>query len=419
MKWFVSSPIAKIAAMVLATLFAATVWGSDREDNTVRMIARTLDRLGESKIAKRLIADHFERQRIHFGNVGRKGEMAETWSPLSGPNQMRLSHQYLAIADNPRRNVERPWSGSSMAVSGALTVLHEYVHMAQTNPDNVPKYEDPAYKASDAALARWAAQLESDWKRLRALPAGPTRDRELRDLLDLSSAVLSEAGLFKSAIVENQTRRKINFGLKLKVEQTVLNLRKLVSEMRKSSAGATKPVVPSTPSFGWVRVERKLFDQKPVDSNYVLDASFGTISWMWTLNNDAFGFTATWTEPPEFVPSGELIKMRIGCHITKNVGADYSANGAFTVWVDDPAVEPGSVIRPFQLTSADGSSPHFAMSHKPAVTSQPNAKEFWVDPKTLPSGKAGARFAIVVDAYIGRTAGARYVYEWGPRPKAP
>lgn len=413
-------------AILLPVLFfvtTSTAHAGEREDLTIRHIARTLDRLGETIVAKRLIKDYFERKVISFGDVGKDSVNAETGKSFAGGNTMVLDKHFLLIADSNRILNERPWSPNVERIPAALTVLHEYVHMAQHDPKNVPKFEDPAYKAVDSALARWAALLQKDFDRVKAMRPGPARDRELRDLADLVAAVHSETGSMSEAVIENQRARKLNYGIKFKFSATGAKLSALLKAVRAEAAkskstGSNQPVV-SKPTKGWVLVSTDKFFDPPSDANYKLTAGEGSITWRWSLNKDVFGFTGTWTKPPAAILPTDRIPITVTCAVTENVGEDYSANGTFVVWIDTPTVKPGFVERPTSLKTDAGETAGYSVSHRTKGTPTLPPKTVWIEGKALGVGADGARFAILVDAYIGRNAGVRYVYEWKELPKQP
>jgi hypothetical protein len=170
------------------------------------------------------------------------------------------------------------------------------------------------------------------------------------------------------------------------------------------------------PAGGWVQVQVDDFDTRPTDANYVLSYGRGGIGWRWSLNKDVFAFKATWTEPPKVIAPTDRVRISISVSITENAGQDYSANGNFSIFFDQPDVEPGSVSSPIGFGNDKGETGGIDVSHRGGTPGSSVSREVWVDAASLPRGSDGARIALLVSAYIGRTAGTRYVYEWRAPP---
>ena len=401
-----------LLAMILGFSAVANSPITAREDQTIRAIARTLDRLGETKVAKRLIADHFERKRISFGEITKEGEMAETSADKWGTNRMKITNLYLPLGDSSALNQSRPYGPQSTAVPAALTVLHEYVHMAQVSPDQVPKYEDAAYTASDAALSRWVKTLQKEWDAAQSMTPGILKDRKIQELKDLISAVNTESGSFYDNWKQSEKNRVVNYGLKLKINDTIAACRKLHAQAKNVKIGGTvAPPIPTPtakPKLAWVRIEKKPFMDQP-GGNYVLSGGEGAITWNWSLNNDAFGFTSTWTIPPDTIQLTDTIKIDVTCTVTTNRGNDYSANGTFDVWFDRPDIAPGFVGNYIGLKSDQPGGSGYTISHRDGKSGP--KKTLTIAASSLPGSVAGSKISFLVAAYIGRVAGYRYTYE--------
>lgn len=167
---------------------------------------------------------------------------------------------------------------------------------------------------------------------------------------------------------------------------------------------------PATPGGAWELVEVVDYSQAPGDSNYRLSYGRGSIGWRWTMNKDAFGFNATWSPPPQVIRPGERVEMSFAVAVTEDTGDDYFAGGTFSMFFDRPEVEPGSVISPIHFTNDAGESANVEVRHR--EKSPPVSRKVWA---SLPAGQPGDRLALLVDAYNGRSAGTKYIYEWKAR----
>lgn len=380
------------------------------EMTTIRWIARTLDRLGEKETAKRLITDYTQTGRVRFTDLGGDGVNAETGPSRRGGNEMDLDRSYLKIADLERLLVKRPYGSSSTLVSAAATIYHEYQHMDQNRPQNTPKYEDPAWQATDAALARWTAQLEREWATVKRQPPSAARTQKLQEIGDLVRQVLAEASGLQDGITRNEASGTLSRGLPWKIGSTIAKLRTLTAEIKKGvSGGGSLPAPTLNTADGWYLVEVVDYSQKPSDANYALAYGRGSIGWRWSLGEDVFGFRCTWSEPPKVIRVGDRIEIDISVSITENVGDYYSANGNFTIWFDRPDIEPGSAGSPIGFTNSKGETGGIDVSHRGAKTGASTGRRVYVDASSLP--KAG-RVALIVSAYNGRVAGTKYIYEW-------
>ena len=109
-----------LLALLLATLGFAQGASADA---TIRILARTLNRLGEKDVAKRLITD-YQAGRVRFSDIGEAGVNAETGRERGG-NRMDLDLNVRKLGEQEKLLAKRPYGASSLAVMYAATVLHE------------------------------------------------------------------------------------------------------------------------------------------------------------------------------------------------------------------------------------------------------------------------------------------------------
>jgi hypothetical protein len=161
----------------------------------------------------------------------------------------------------------------------------------------------------------------------------------------------------------------------------------------------------------WELVQTDVFDKlAATDTNYSVKILPGSFSCSWAMGTDAFSFTASRTVPPAQILPTDKVPLSLSLKMDQNTGTQYSANGNFDVWFDRTECEPGSVIAPIGLKGAQGETGSLAISHLTGALSPPVT--VYINGKDLPTGSAGARIALMVVAYNGRSFGVRYVYAW-------
>lgn len=402
-----------LALLTLLLPMWAPTQGRPGGDQTVRMIARTLDRLGEKAIAKRLIQDYTQTHRVRFTDLGGDGVNAETGANRQGVNTMDLDESMLKIADLQRLLNVRPYGDSSPLVSAAVTIFHEYQHMDQKSPKNTPKFEDPAWRATDQALTRWIKNLESEWSNLKQAPASPDRTKRLQEVTDLLKRLLAESATLKDGVLANEKNGSLTKGLKWGFDGSATRIRSVLASISKAA-----PAVAATPKpgKGWLLVEVVDYPLKGEPGNYNITYGRGAIGMGWALGSDVFGFRCSWSEPPKEIRPGDRVSLDLSIAITANAGDQYSANGNFSVWFDHPDVEPGSVIRPVGFRNDKGETGGFDVHHKGAKDGDSASRTVWVDASALGAGGDGAKIALIVCAYNGRNVGTKYIYEWKALP---
>lgn len=402
------------AILGMAAASSASWDRATRERVTVRWLAKTLTRLGEKTIADRLVKDHMTTKRVRFATINPRLGNAETGPNRKGVNEIDFTDRMLAIADQDRSLQSKPYGPSSTLIQWATTVFHEYQHMDQKNPQNDKPWEDPAWRATDNAVARWAQKLENEYAELSKKPASREKDAALDELKALIQRLRSEIGSLQSGVQDNVKNETLTGGQNWRFGETDSKLKNILDTMAKKAAiGQIVPPVKPGKGGYWQMVETKPFDTlAPSDTNYTIKASDGFVTAGWMLNKDAFKITGSWTPPPKTIKPGEKFKIHTSLSIDANTGFEYSANGVFVVWLDRPECEPGSAIQPVSLLSdIKGQTCSYAVPHRNGV-SAPAPVDVYLDEKSLPTGVKGARFAILVHCSVGRNTGFRYIYEW-------
>jgi hypothetical protein len=149
-------------------------------------VKNLLERIGEGELARRLLDDLAD-GRVRLRPLEGAGVRAETAPWIwSGPNHMTLDQTLLE-----NQIPDRAANDAPNVIAWALTVRHEYEHMGQTNPDQKPEFEDPAWQETIATGARWYTRLAAELERVRQRPASPDKVEDLRELRRLMSGVAS------------------------------------------------------------------------------------------------------------------------------------------------------------------------------------------------------------------------------------
>lgn len=387
-----------------------------REKLTIQWLAKTLKRFGEDKLARRLTEDYFVNNRIRFRFIKTADANAETGPNLKGQNIIDLSDNMLNAGDQDQKLRERPYGNNSNLIGDAMTVVHEYIHMDQTLPMNYPRWEDPAWQASDKILSKWTKQIEKEYYDTWKLPPSKERDAKLAELKDIIGKLATEAGLMKNTINANIANGSLSANQKWLLDDTQNRLAALKEDIKKKAAvGALGPKQPGEkkdPGY-WELVEVKAFDKLQAgDNNYSLSAGDGSISARWSLANDVFKVTANYTSPPKQIRPNDKLPIQLSVTVS-NQGDQYSANGDFSIYFDRPEIEPGTIISPISLKGEKGVTGNIQFSHKSGTTPTPASSLLvYIDGKSLPTGSKGARIALMASLYIGRSASYRYIYEW-------
>lgn len=184
-----------------------------RETTTINIIAKTLQRMGETTLAQRLIQDH-AMGLVQFGNLEGKGVNAETGLNKDiSMNVMILDNSAMTLADMERIWQIRPYSSSVPDVSWAATVFHEYVHMNQLNPQNTPAFEDITWQNTDQALVKWYLKIFNEYEALKNDSPSGTRGDKLQELEDILKQLKGEIATWDEAVQNNIANGSLSRGL--------------------------------------------------------------------------------------------------------------------------------------------------------------------------------------------------------------
>jgi hypothetical protein len=215
--------------------------------------------LGEEDLANRFLDDYYLNGRIRIADLGGEGVNAETgpeglsgWVWGSGENAMTLDDGILTLADTERIWEKRHFSPALPVVSWAVTVYHEYIHMDQKNPKNEPYYEDPAWQATDRALARWCERLRKQFDDLQNKPASETKVDKLEQLEEILRQLQGEVTAFQEGVTANIAEGKLSRGLSWeyprlwgKIDGLIQDVR---AEIKNNKAALQTPAGGSVPS---------------------------------------------------------------------------------------------------------------------------------------------------------------------------
>jgi hypothetical protein len=401
-----------LGLFLTAPLFAQNT----REIITIRYLTKTLIRMGEPGLAKRLSEDYYKNKTVTFKFIKSADGNAETGPGLTGKNYITLSDNMLATADQDKLLKERPYGNSSNLIGDAMTVVHEYVHMDQTVPMNYPRWEDPAWQKTDKTLNKWVKKIEAEYNALRKSPESKEKTAKLTELMDIIKKLQSEAVSVRSSINANEKNKSLSPNQRWLVDDSDKRLKDMMESHKKYVA--VGKMIPESPSAKkdkgyWELVSEQEFSKlAPGDNNYHLSAANGTIKARWGLNRDVFDIAATYTVPPKKIYPSDKIPMQISVSVS-NSGDEYSANGDFAFFFDNPDIEPGFVASPISMVDAKGTAGYIKFSHKAEIPITPAASmQLTLDGSKLPTGTKGKRIALLAVLYNGRCAGYKYVYEW-------
>lgn len=415
----------KTNLLVLLGLFmtAPLLAQNNREIVTIRYLTKTLIRMGEPGLAKRLSEDYYTNKTVRFGFIESAKGNAETGPGIILPSQsmnkkntITLSENMLNSADIDRILKDDPYGSSSTLINDAMTVVHEYVHMDQTLPLNYPRWEDPAWQKSDKTLSAWTKRIEAEYNAARRLPESAKKTEKLAELNKIIDKLAKEAMFMRDAISGNEKNKSISRNQRWLLDDTDKRLKALKDSQKKyEDIGKLIPPSPSAKKDKgyWEMVSWQAFDRlNPGDNNYSLSAADGTLKAKWALNRDVFDIAATYTVPPKRIYPSDRIPMQISVSVS-NSGEEYSANGDFAFFFDNPDIEPGFVASPISMVDAKGKAGYIKFSHKAGIPITPaSSMDLTLDGSKLPTGVKGKRIALLAVLYNGRCAGYKYVYEW-------
>jgi len=136
--------------------------------------------MGQGPTATRFTQD-VDRGRTGFGKLesGVGGETGLNNKHLSPYNTMTINNEI-----NSQVNAKTPFN-DVLLIGWALTVEHEYVHMDQKDPGQVPKDENPAWAHTLDVCQGWMREVRSEMVNVDMQPDSPGKASTLRDLAKL------------------------------------------------------------------------------------------------------------------------------------------------------------------------------------------------------------------------------------------
>ena len=226
------------------------------EDIAISLLARTFERMGEKDLAKRLITDYTQTKRVVFKNLGDvNAEVGRNWK---GENVMTLNKSIAKqIASMKRLWDKEPFHISLNLVSRALTVYHEYIHMDQDNPKWEPKYEDPAWQATDKAITRWYNRLEKEYEDLRNEPPNQERLAKLKELSNLLRQIAEQIGPMEEGIASNINDKALSPNLTWEYPDTCAKASLLAKQIGEEVKNLEKILTSQQPISGVWRLTKK------------------------------------------------------------------------------------------------------------------------------------------------------------------
>lgn len=146
-------------------------------------VAEFLRRMGRTETADRFEQD-IGAGRVKFGALdpGTNGQTGR-WVANAGANGTEYSNGML--------NQLRPTTpdSSPVLIGWAITVEHEYVHMGQRSPDQVPAFENPAWSHSLDVGQSWMRKTMLEMGELERTPDSPEKSARLKELTDLMAGL--------------------------------------------------------------------------------------------------------------------------------------------------------------------------------------------------------------------------------------
>lgn len=335
----------RVPFLVLATLLFSIVQNSIAAtpthitpdgQKTIGLIVESLNRLGETTIARRLNAD-YKSGKVRFGIIRdyvifanadttafvKSGQLGQG---ASDTNTMVIAKRYED--EHERVPNTRPYNPDrSSLISLAVTMVHEYTHMTQRGPDSSPTFEDPAWRASEAALGRWLNRLAKEMDVLSKKPASAARNAALEEVLDLVRSVRSECGTQKEGYQTAVNNKTLTPNKSWQWDNHIKLADHIIGRVAKAKAGAvssgsiSKTSIP--PGGAWGLSTSVVWTDNPGLDKYIQEASTGPAKVKGSVMQGVAKFTwinpniqgspttslaVTWTQPPDMVvPGGELV----------------------------------------------------------------------------------------------------------------
>jgi len=337
-----------IASLGLAgTLLAVPATTQDDKaeaDYAIQAIARTLKRLGEDKVAERLLRDYkAKKPRIDFAphTDGTNAKTGARYWAVFGENTMTLHISVLGLALRRRALDKDPYAWTSTLVQWAMTVYHEYVHMDQIRPGLKAEFEDPAWRESDAALVRWVDRMVMEYARLAPQPDSPAKRQAMEEIAKILRHLKSEITTLQSGVKGNIADGVMTAGYAWKSPLAMRRVDAIIGMIEKqlpSAASAAKPkrptpprspVAPSGPPARPAWTKAGSTELEPVSSMYrprddkwyqfgrpQLSAGGTERSWHWveppsgSCQGDV-AISSTWTQPPGRLVPGDKLRLTL------------------------------------------------------------------------------------------------------------
>lgn len=324
-----------------------------RQDTAITMVAKTLGRLGEKDLAKRFLDDYFNNGQVKIEALGGEGVNAETGPEGlfgSGKNVMTLDDSILKQADMKRIWEKRPYSKALDTVGWAVTVYHEYIHMDQKNPQNIPRDEDPAWQETDRAIARWCERLRNELDNLKNEPASGMKGDKLQELEDILLHLQSQSGLFKEAVPRNIRDGKLSDGLTWEYPGLGTRINGIIQDVRAEIARNKSALQTTTSDTGSSGGQASgVFPGEPFNGMQITYSVSGASI---TGSSDSHGFTTARTL------SGDLGSGQLLVSGSAKMGNGFGADLHVTVSVDGDSKDfsayiksgfPGFNVQPFSV----------------------------------------------------------------------
>jgi hypothetical protein len=336
-----TSMLILITAIFLAILYLP---GNEREDDfakSAQIVAETLKFLGEEKLADRFLTD-IRLKRVKVGKLGTAENATTGTNNLLGvgANEMTLDDAILVLGRSERLWKKKKYDSPLNYLAWAETIVHEYVHMDQKDPQNVPKFEDPAYLHIAQTHVRWFNRLNQLFETIAANEQDPQKKAiKLHGLRRILVSLDMLQGPFKEAVEKkikdhslNAHLKFANIGLDSRIGGTIrqIDAELKATETEIATAGKHKasPAVKNskmdstTGQTGWHRegppaIEKAINKPDACYPSSTLDISdgvaTGTREWRDCSNATKCSGTyvgkVTWTPPPAYMQPGKDVNF--------------------------------------------------------------------------------------------------------------
>jgi len=326
-----------LTACVLGGRWLPASSPDDEFNRSVQIIVETLNFLGEEELANQLLIDVKEK-RVILGRLD-SGQNAQTGTRNLlgiGENEMTLDDDVLALGRSEKLWKKKKFESALNYLSWAETIDHEYVHMKQTDPKNLPKFEDPAYLHIAKTHVRWFNRLY----KMFAMIADDEKDLKvktikLRGLKGIMTQLYALQGTFKESVdakIQDHTLNPhlpfANKGLDVLIQSALKQIdaelktteAQLASGKTGTPADTTSPPPVNRPGWhqdGAPHIEKTIPEPDACYPSASLDittgAATGTRAWVDCSNatkcSGSYVGKVTWTNPPAFMEPGQAIRL--------------------------------------------------------------------------------------------------------------